>query len=216
MKQSKSDTSGNLNIMKLYYAPGACSLSPHIALLEAGLPFSIERVDLQRAPHTMESGDDYRKINPKDYVPALSLDNGDRLTEAAVILQYIADCAPGRDLAPAFGTFERYRLQEWLNFISAELHKGFAPFWKPATSQEHKDAAWTRLSQRFDWLEQQLTDKDYLMGQFSVADSYLFTILRWTDHFKLSLARWPALKRYVSRVAGRPSVQQALKDEGLT
>lgn len=202
--------------MKLYYAPGACSLSARIALLEAGLPFSTERVDLHREPHMTESGEEYRKINPKNYVPTLSLDNGDRLTEAGIVLQYIADCAPGRDLAPACGRFERYQLQEWLNFISAELHKGFAPFWKPDTSQEDKDAAWTRLSRRFDWLEQQLSDKDYLMGQFSVADSYLFAILRWTDHFKLSLGRWPALKRYVSRAAGRPSVQQALKDEGLS
>lgn len=202
--------------MKLYYAPGACSLSARIALLEAGLPFSTERVDLHREPHATEGGDEYRSINPKDYVPALSLDNGERLTEAAVVVQYIADCAPEKSLAPPCGSFERYRLQEWLNFISSELHKGFGPFWKPATTQEQKDAAWKRLSQRFDWLEQKLTGKDYLMGQFTVSDAYLFTVLRWTEHFKLPLASWPALQRYVSRVGARPAVQQALKDEQLT
>lgn len=201
--------------MKLYYAPGACSLAPHIVLLEAGLPFSTERVDLRAQPHTTESGVDYKTLNAKGYVPTLALDNGDVLTEAAVVVQYIADQAPEQGLAPACNTFERYRVQEWLNFISAELHKGFGPFWKPDTPQEQKDATWARLSQWFDWLAPQLAGKDYLMGQFSVADAYLFTILRWPDHFKLPLERWPALQAYRSRVAARPAVQQALKDEGI-
>lgn len=201
--------------MKLYYAPGACSLAPHIVLLEAGVPFSTERVDLQAQPHTLESGADYKTVNAKGYVPTLALDNGDLLTEAAVVVQYIADHAPEKGLAPACNTLERYRVQEWLNFISAELHKGFGLFWNPATPQEQKDAAWARLSQRFDWLAPQLTGKNYLMGQFGIADAYLFTILRWPDHFKLSLERWPALQAYRSRVAARPAVQQALKDEGI-
>ncbi|WP_427307239.1 glutathione transferase GstA [Cupriavidus sp. H39] len=201
--------------MKLYYAPGACSLAPHIALIETGLPFSTERVDLRAQPHKTERGADYKTLNAKDYVPTLALDNGDLLTEAAVVLQYIADQAPEKGLAPACNTLERYHLQEWLNFISSELHKGFGPFWKPDTPQEQKDATWERLSQRFDWMAPQLTDKDYLMGQFSVADAYLFTILRWPDHFKLSLERWPALQAFRSRVAARPAVQQALKDEGI-
>lgn len=201
--------------MKLYYAPGACSLAPHIVLLEAGLPFSTERVDLRAQPHTTESGVDYKTLNAKGYVPTLALDNGDVLTEAAVVVQYIADQAPEQGLAPACNTFERYRVQEWLNFISAELHKGFGPFWKPDTPQEQKDATWARLSQRFDWLAPQLAGKDYLMDQFSIADAYLFTILRWPDHFKLQLERWPALQAYRSRVAARPAVQQALKDEGI-
>ncbi|RXZ43428.1 glutathione transferase GstA [Crenobacter cavernae] len=201
--------------MKLYYAPGACSLSPHIALIESGLPFDTERVDLRAQPHTTESGNDYATINPKGYVPALALDNGEVLTEAAVVVQYIADRAPDKHLAPPAGTIERYRLQEWLNFISAEIHKGFGPFWSPATPQEQKDAAWARLSQRFAWVEQQLAGKDYLMGPFSVADGYLFTILNWTGYHKLSLDPWPGLKAYMARVAARPAVAQALKDEGL-
>lgn len=201
--------------MKLYYAPGACSLAPHIILIETGLPFSTERVDLRAEPHKTESGADYKTINAKGYVPTLALESGDRLTEAAVVVQHIADQAPEKALAPACNTLERYRLQEWLNFISSELHKGFGPFWKPGTPQEQKDATWARLSQRFDWLAPQLADKDYLMGAFSVADAYLFTILRWPDHFKLSLERWPALQAYRSRVGERAAVKQALKDEGI-
>ncbi|SPA52458.1 Glutathione S-transferase GST-6.0 (plasmid) [Cupriavidus taiwanensis] len=201
--------------MKLYYAPGACSLAPHIILIETGLPFSTERVDLRAEPHQTESGADYKTINAKGYVPTLALESGDRLTEAAVVVQYIADQAPEKALAPACNTLERYRLQEWLNFISSELHKGFGPLWKPGTPQEQKEATWARLSQRFDWLAPQFADKDYLMGEFSVADAYLFTILRWPDHFKLSLDRWPALQAYRSRVGERPAVKQALKDEGI-
>ncbi|MBB3015700.1 glutathione transferase GstA [Cupriavidus alkaliphilus] len=201
--------------MKLYYAPGACSLAPHIILIETGLPFSTERVDLRAEPHKTESGADYKTINAKGYVPTLALESGDRLTEAAVVVQYIADQAPEKALAPACNTLERYRLQEWLNFISSELHKGFGPFWKPGTPQEQKDATWTRLSQRFDWLAPRLADKDYLMGEFTVADAYLFTILRWPDHFKLSLERWPALLAYRSRVGERAAVKRALKDEGI-
>ncbi|NUO89198.1 MAG: glutathione transferase GstA [Cupriavidus sp.] len=201
--------------MKLFYAPGACSLAPHIILIETGLPFSTERVDLRTEPHKTERGADYETINAKGYVPTLELEKGDRLTEAAVVLQYIADQAPEKGLAPACNTLERYRLQEWLNFISSELHKAFGPFWKPDTPPEQKEATWARLSQRFDWLASQLADKDYLLGAFCVADAYLFTILRWPDHFKLPLDRWPALQKYRARVGERPSVKRALKDEGI-
>ncbi|HZP86677.1 MAG TPA: glutathione transferase GstA [Burkholderiales bacterium] len=199
--------------MKLYYSPGACSLAPHIVLIELSLPHSTVQVDL-KAKETAD-GRDYRQINSKGYVPTLELDDGQYLTEAAVIVQYLADRAPSAALAPAPGTMERYRLQEWLNFISSEIHKGFGPLWNPAASEDEKERARGRLGQRFDWLSAQLANKDYLMGKFSVADAYLFTVLNWTQWHDIDLAKWPALKQYVGRVAARPAVQEALKAEGL-
>lgn len=201
--------------MKLYYAPGACSLASHIALAESGLAFSAEKVNLHETPHHTESGADFSTINPKGYVPALVLDGGELLTEGAAILQYVADQAPGRGLAPANGTLERYRLQEWLNFIATEIHKSFGPMWNPQSSQEVKDATWARLSARFDWIVGELGDKDYLLGAFSVADAYLFTCLAWTGFLKIELTPWPALVAYQARIAARPAVQQVLKNEGL-
>ena len=200
--------------MKLYYSPGACSLSPHIALREAGLTFDLERVDL-KAKQT-KSGDDYRKVNAKGSVPALMLDDGQVLTEGAAIVQYIADRNPAAGLAPANGTPERYRLQEILNFITSELHKGFSPLFNPDCPPEWKAQVKAMLGQRFDWLSGQLDGKSYLLGeQFSVADGYLFTILRWAIAMKFDLAQYPNLKAYFDRVGARPKVKEAMLAEGL-
>ena len=201
--------------MKLYFAPGACSLSPHIVLREAGLPFETMKVSTKTKK--TDDGGDYLQVNPKGYVPTLELDDGQRLTEGPAIVQYIADKAPGSKLAPANGTLERYRLQEWLNFITSELHKQFSPLFNPATPDETKKQQVARLGGRYDWLNEQLTGKDYLMGnQFTVADAYLFTVLRWSGYAGLDLAKWPAVQQYVARVAARPHVQAALKAEGLS
>jgi glutathione S-transferase len=199
--------------MKLYYSPGACSLSPHIVAREAGLPLTIVRVDTKNK--TTESGDDYRAINPKGYVPLLELDNGVRLSEGPAIVQYLADLAPAAKLAPANGTFERYRLQEWLNFITSEIHKQFSPLFDGTMPEEAKDKFRNKLSGRFDLLVEQLEGRDYLMGSFTVADAYLFTVLGWTRYTGPDLARWPVLQAYVDRVAARPQVQVAMKEEGL-
>jgi glutathione S-transferase len=199
--------------MKLYYAPAACSLAPHIALSEAGLAHELVRVDLRT--HTLPDGSDYAAVNPKGYVPVLELDDGSRLTEAAVILQYIADRNPGT-LAPAFGSIERYRLMEWLNFIATELHKGFGPLWKPNTPAEYKTIVIDALGKRFDFIAPVLAAQPYLTGErFTIADAYLFTILNWAKILKVDLARWPSLGQYLERVAARPRVQQALRDEHL-
>lgn len=198
--------------MKLFYAPGACSLSPHIALREAGLPFSIEKVDL-RAKAT-EGGDDFKAINPKGYVPALQLDDGRVVTEGPVIVQMIADLAPESGLAPAFGSTERYQLMDWLAFIATELHKGFSPFFNPSVNEEAKKSFKDRLTLRFAYLSETLGDKPYLMGEtFSVADGYLFTVLRWAKGFKFDVG--PKLDAYFDRVAARPAVKAALEAEGL-
>jgi glutathione S-transferase len=163
--------------MKLYYAPAACSLAPHIALSEAGLPHELVRVDLRT--HTLPDGTDYRTINPKGYVPVLELDDGTRLTEVAVILQYIADRAPGT-LAPAFGSMERYRVMEWLNFIATEVHKGFGPLWKPDTPADYRTRVIATLGTRFDYLAPVLAKQPFLTGdRFGIADAYLYTILNW-------------------------------------
>ena len=201
--------------MKLYYGPGSCALASHIALAESGLSYSLDKVNLRENPHRTESGADFSAINSKGYVPALELDNGELLTEGVVILQYIADQVPALALAPIHGTFPRYRLQEWLNFIATEIHKGFGPLWNPANSQEAKDAAWEKLSGRIEWILAQLGNKDYLLGTFSVADAYLFTCLNWANFLHLSLDAWPALQAYLARVAARPAVQRVLKEEGL-
>ncbi len=200
--------------MKLFYTPGACSLSPHIALVEAGLPFSLVKVDLKNKK--LESGDDFNGVNAKGYVPALELDDGQVLTEGPAIVQYIADRNPSAGLAPAAGTMERYKLQEWLNFITSELHKGLGSMFNPAQTPEWKDAAKTTLGKRLDWLSTKLNDKQYLMGdQFSVADAYLFTILNWAKPLSFDLSKWPALEQYVARVGARPKVVEAMKAEGL-
>lgn len=200
--------------MKLYFSPGACSLSPHIVLREAGYQFATEKVSL--ADKKTESGKDYRSINPKGYVPALELDDGEILTEGPAIVQFLADKAPDKHLAPAAGTMERYRLIEWLNFISTELHKSFSPLFKPHTPEESRQAARDTIAARLDIVARQLQDKEYLTGnQFTVADAYLFTVLNWSGHVKIDLGLWPALQTYVQRVAARPAVREALLAEGL-
>jgi glutathione S-transferase len=199
--------------MKLYYAPAACSLAAHIALVEAGLAHDAVRVDLRT--HQLPDGSDFYAVNPKGYVPVLELDDGSRLTEVAVILQYIADRNPGT-LAPAFGTIERYRVMEWLNFIATELHKGFGPLWKPDTPDAYKTTVLANLAKRFDYLAPLLERQPYLTGEaFTIADAYLFTILNWSHILKVDLARWPALTAYLDRVAARPRVQQTLRAEKL-
>ena len=200
--------------MKLYYAPGACSMAPHIALVEAGLKVDLEKVDL--GTHKTASGEDYTKINPKGYVPALQLDNGEMLTEVGVLLQYIADQKPDAGLAPKVGTMERYHLMEWLNFVSTEVHKQFGPMFNPKITAEHKTNQLNLLNRRFDYLSQQLTGKQYLMGaKFSVVDAYLFTVLNWSNFLNIDMAKWPVLKDYMARVAGRTAVKDTLKAEGL-
>jgi glutathione S-transferase len=199
--------------MKLYFSPGACSLAPHIVLRELGLPFEAVKVDT-RAGRT-EAGTDYRLINPKGYVPTLELDDGQRLTEAAVLLQYLADRVPAAGLAPAQGTMERYKLMEWLNFIATEIHKGFGPLWKPDSPDDEKQRVRARLAVRLDWLARQLEGREYLTGRFSIADAYLFTVLNWGQWTGVDLANWPALEAYVARVAARPKVVEALRAEGL-
>ena len=199
--------------MKLYYAPGTCSLSPHIVAREAGLPLTLVRVDNKNK--TTEFGEDYRAINPKGYVPLLELDNGVRLSEGPAIVQYLADLAPASKLAPANGTVERYQLQEWLNFITSEVHKQFSPLFDATMPDEAKEKFRNRLATRFDWIAGQLKGRDYLMGSFTAADAYLFVVLGWTKFTGPDLARWPVLQEYVARVAARPHVQEALKAEGL-
>ncbi len=200
--------------MKLFYAPGACSLSPHIALLEAGVPFTTEKVDLRAK--TTESGLDFTTINPRGYVPALQLDNGQVLTEGPAIVQYIAAQAPDKQLVPAPHSIEHYQLLERLNFIGTEIHKGFGPLFNPASSADAKDAARAQLDKRFGHAAALLEGHDYLVGdRFSVADGYLFVMLTWTDKMGIDLSKWPALQAFKARIAARPAVQQALSDEGL-
>jgi len=200
--------------MKLFYSSGACSLSPHIALREAGIPFTLEKVDLKAK--TLESGDDFNGVNGKGYVPALELDNGQVLTEGPVIVQYIADLKPSAGIAPAAGTMERYRLQEWLNFITSELHKPMGSMFNPAQTPEWKAAVQATLAKRLDWLSGKLESRPYLMGEtFSVADGYLFTVLSWSKHVGYDLGKWPVIEQYLGRVAARPKVLEALKAEGL-
>ena len=200
--------------MKLYFSPGACSLSPRIALLEAGLPFTTQKVDTKTKQ--LDGGGDFWAINSKGYVPTLELDNGQVLTEGPAIVQYIADQNPESGLAPKAGTMERYRLQEWLNFITSEIHKGFSPLFDPALTPEVKQIFKDKLGKRFDWLATQLTGKQYLMGEtFTVADGYLFTVLNWCQWVGIDLATWPVLADYQARVSARPKVQDAMKAEGL-
>lgn len=200
--------------MKLYYSPGACSLSPHIALREAGLAF--EPVMAPTKTHKLPDGTDYYTINPLGYVPLLELDDGTRLREGPAILQYVADQAPLKNLAPANGTLPRYRLQEWLTFIGTELHKSFSPLFNPAMPEEGKKIYRERLAQRFAWINGELEGKDYLMGDsFSVADGYLYTVTRWAKPMAIDLAPYPHLLKFQERVGARPAVQEALRVEGL-
>ena len=200
--------------MKLYYSPGACSLSPHIALREAGLAFQPVLANLKK--HELSDGSDYYGINPKGYVPLLELDNGQRLSEGPAIVQYIADQVPDKKLAPANGTMERYRLMEWLNFITSELHKGFSPLYNPAMPDEAKALARTKLGERLAWVNAQLEGKSYLMGeQFTVADAYLYTVAGWGKHVGVDISGLATLGAYMARVTARPAVQEALKAEGL-
>ena len=195
--------------MKLYFSPGACSFAPHLALREAGLSFELAQVDLRK--HTLADGTDYYTIHPKGYVPILELDDGTRLTEVAVILQYIADRKPGT-LAPAFGSLERYRLMEWLNFIGSEIHKQFGPLWHPETPDVTKEKQRATLAQRFAIVEATLAKQPYLMGpNFTIADCYLHAILNWSGHLKVDLP--PALQEFQQRVAARPAVRAAREAE---
>jgi len=201
--------------MKLYLSPGACSLAPHIVLLATGLPHVTERVSL-RTKQT-GSGEDFRAINPKGQVPALMLEDGRVLTENQVILQYLADQAPGSALAPAIGSFERYQLMEWLAYLSTELHKGFSPLFTPGTSEQGREAAWAALAGPLTHVASSLDPGGYLTGaSFTVADSYLFTILGWVGFAKYSLNDWPALQAYQERVGNLPAVREALRHEGLS
>jgi len=201
--------------MKLYFSPGACSLSPHIVLREAGATFELVRVDLKA--HKTEHGDDFTLINPKGYVPTLQLDDGRVLTEGVAIVQYIADSFPGAKLAPIAGTFERAQLQEQLNFIATEFHKAFSPLFSPDISDSARAAAIKKIESRLDIFEKTFSDgRQYLLGnEFSVADAYLFTISTWAGHMKIDLKKWPEVAAFAERVSGRASVQQALKAEGL-
>jgi glutathione S-transferase len=201
--------------MKLYYSPGACSLSPRIALTEAGLAF--EPVLASTKTHKLQDGTDYYGINPLGYVPLLELDDGTLLREGPAIVQYIADLVPTKNLAPANGTLQRYRLQEWLTFIGTEIHKTFSPLFSPATPEDYKTIAKEKLVSRLKWLDGQLEGKQYLMGDhFSVADGYLFTVTNWAKPLSIDLSGFPHLLAYRARVAARPAVQEAMKAEGLT
>ena len=200
--------------MKLYYSPGACSLSPHIVLNEAGLKFEPVLTDLKS--HTVAGGSDFYAINSKGYVPMLELDSGERLTEGPAIVQYIADQVPDKKLAPANGTLARYRLQEWLNFITSELHKGIGGLFNPAMPDAGKAVIKARATDKLGWVDKQLEDKQYLMGDaFSVADAYLFTIANWTQHVGIDISGLKNLGAFQARMAARPAVQAAMKAEGL-
>ena len=200
--------------MKLYYSPGACSLAPHIVLREAGLDFDLDRVALPAK--TTNDGGDFLAINQKGAVPTLWLDDGEVITEAAVILQYLADQAPAKALIPAAGTKERYRVQEWLNYIASELHKGFGPLWKSNTPTEYKAAVKESLAKQFAYLDGKLAGRSYLTGdKFTVADAYLFTILNWAQFHQIDLKPYRNVSAFVARVAARPKVQETLQAEGL-
>jgi len=201
--------------MKLYYAPGACSLAPHIVLRETGRRFDLESVDL--GTHRTETGGDFMLVNPKGYVPALRLENGEILTEAVVIMQYLADLTPEKQLAPPHMTASRYRLDEMMHFIATEIHKQFGPLFKKQFGEKAQVAARATLGERFLYLQDLLKDQGYVMGsQFTIADAYLFVMLTWADQMDLDLRLWPVLEDYELRIADRPSVQAALSAESLT
>jgi glutathione S-transferase len=200
--------------MELYFSPGACSLATHITLLEAGLPFSLKRADTKTKQ--LEDGSDYYAVNSKGAVPALKLDNGQVLTEGVAIMQYLADQKPESGLVPKNGTFERYRVQEWLNYITSEVHKSFSPLWNPSADPAVKEYTSANLFKKLDWLNSQLAGKKFLTGDsFTVADAYLFTVVNWTNFLGIDLGKWPALMEFQARVAARPKVQEAMAAEGL-
>ncbi|QMV71757.1 glutathione transferase GstA [Comamonas piscis] len=198
--------------MKLYFSPGACSLSPHIALLEAGLPFTLEMASTKT--HQLKDGTDFYTINPLGYVPVLELDNGQRLREGLAIVQYIADQAPASKLAPANGTFERYQLQEWLGFIGTEIHKGFSPLFNPNMPDTVKDMSRVQVLKRLTYVDAQLAGKEFLMGSdFTVADAYLFTVCGWSKFVGVDISGLQNLASFLQKVGARPSVQKAIADE---
>jgi glutathione S-transferase len=200
--------------MKLYYAPGACSLSPHIVARELGINVELKKVNNKEKK--VEDGADFWQVNAKGYVPVLELDNGERLTEGPAIVQYLADQKPESGLAPKNGTLERYRVQEWLNFLTSEVHKQFSPLFRPNTPEEYKTIAKENIAKRFDFINQHLNGRDYLMGkQFTVADAYLFVLSNWTKSQQIDLSRWPNLQAFQKRVAARPKVKEAMQAEGL-
>jgi glutathione S-transferase len=201
--------------MKLYYSKGACSLSPHITACEAELPIELVEVDLQGK--RTKAGDDFLSVNPNGYVPVLVLDDGNKLTEGPAIVQYLADQVPDKQLAPVAGTFERYQLQQWLNFISTEIHKGgFGPLFNPAMPEAAKRIMITSLTSRLETVAEHLSNRAFLLGEhFTVADAYLFVTLRWGDYVNIDINRWPVLANYAAKISARPKVQKALKEEGL-
>lgn len=200
--------------MKLYFAPGACSLAPHIASSELGIQLDLEQVDLREKK--TKSGNDYWTINPKGQVPMLELDNGERLTEVPVILQYLSDQKPAAGLSPAAGTMDRYRMLEWLNVVTSDMHKTYGPIFRPTTPDEFKKLSREVIGRRLEWLDKHLAGKQYLMGEkFTLPDMYMFTVLRWSPVVGVDLSRYPNVKAYADRVAARPKVAEALKAEGL-
>lgn len=200
--------------MKLFYTPGACSLAVHIALLEAGLTFDLEKVDLRQKK--TELGEDFYGINPKGAVPVLALDDGPVLTEGAAILQYVADLVPEKELAPRLGTFERYRLIEWLSYVSTDIHKSFSPLFDATTSGETKTATRSKIGKRLDYTNSALASRNYLLGDsFTVADAYLFVMLSWCAPTGIGLSPWPTLGAYHKRIAERAAVKAARVAEGL-
>jgi glutathione S-transferase len=200
--------------MQLYFSPGACSLASHITLREAGLNVDLKRTDTKTKK--LEDGGDYFAVNSKGSVPALRLDDGQVLTEGPVILQYLADQKPAANLLPKAGTIERARVQEWLNFITSEIHKTFSPLFDSTAHDEVKNYQRAKLAKKFDWIESQLAGKTYLTGeQFTIADAYLFAVVNWVNFVGIDLAQWPKLVAYQARVAARPKVQDALAAEGL-
>ena len=204
--------------MKLYYATGTCSLSPHIVALEAGIALDFEKVNLARTPHPTETGADYTAVNPNGYVPALELDNGSVLTEGAAIVQYLADLKPESGLVPAAGTAERYRQQSWLNFIATELHKMYSPWlFHPAYGMQAQDVARKKIAERLVFVETHLAKSGpFLMGEyFSAADAYLFTIVGWSAFAKVDLSAFPHLRAFMDRVGARPAVREAMRAEGM-
>jgi glutathione S-transferase len=201
--------------MKLYYWPGACSLSPHIVSREAGIDLDLAQLD-RSAERKAPDGTTLASVNAKNQVPALVLDDGQVLTEGPVIAQFLADKAPASGLLPPPGSMERYRVQEWQNFVASELHKTFGPMFRPTTPEEYKAQSRDYLAHRFDWIDRQLAGKQYLTGDtFTVADAYLFVVLRWSPRVGIDLAKWPNITAYLERVAARPKVQETLKAEGL-